>query len=447
MIGIGGSGMAGIAEQLIAMKFKVSGSDVSTSEVTERLNQLGATVYNEHKADRVKEHDVVMYSNDISDDNVELIAASDMKIPIIPRAEMLAELMRMKTGVGISGSHGKTTITSLVGEILTEAKLNPTVIVGGRLRALGGGVRSGSGDILVAEADEYEGSFLKLKPVVVLINNLDNDHLECYGGYSQLEDAFVQFANSVPFYGRILINIDEPSLQPLLPRFERTVVTYGLSPQADIRALNPSYDKLVSSFDLAVKGKTIGRINLAMLGKFNILNALGAIAVGVEFEVDFKHTKTALEKFEGVHRRFEIIDEINGIMVVTDFGHHPTAIAATIEAAKSGWNMRLIVVFQAHLFSRTQELADQFGQSLLGADVAYVLPIYPAREMPIEGVSSALIFDAAKNAGHKNVHHVPDKSTIVATVCKVARKGDIVMVIGAGDVDKLAPKIVKGLRQ
>lgn len=447
MIGIGGSGMAGIAEQLISMKFIVSGSDTNVSEATERLKQLGAIVYSDHNADRVENHDVVIYSNAIHEDNVELRVAATLKIPIIPRAEMLAELMRLKTGVGISGSHGKTTITSLVGEILTEAKLNPTVIVGGRLRTLGTGVRSGSGDILVAEADEYEGSFLKLAPVVVLINNLDNDHLECYGGYSQLEDAFVQFANSVPFYGRVLVNIDEPSLQPLLSRFNRTIVTYGFSPQADVRALNVNYDNLVSSFDVMVNGEHAGRVKLSMPGKFNVLNALGAIAVGVEFGVDFKHTISALEDFKGVHRRFELIDEVNGIMVVTDFGHHPTAITATIEAAKSGWKRRIIAVFQAHLYSRTKELADQFGQSLLGADLAFILPIYPAREQPIEGVTSELIYKAARDVGHKNIHYVVDKSTVVDEVCAVARPGDMVMIIGAGDVDRLPPEMVAGLKR
>jgi len=447
MIGIAGTGMSGIAEVLLATGFKVAGSDIVENESTVRLRHLGALVHLGHNPDWVKDVDVVIYSSAVMEDNVELRAAIERNIPIIRRAEMLADLMRMKTGIAISGSHGKTTITSLTGEVVTAGGFDPTVIVGGRLRKLGGGVMSGKGEILVAEADEYDRSFLRLTPVMVLINNIDHDHLECYDGYSELEDAFVKFADSVPFYGRTLICIDEPSLHPILPRLNRNVVTYGFSPQADVRASKAEYNQNISAFKVEIEGKSKGRVKLPLPGRFNVLNALGAITVGNELGIDFKKIRTALEGFTGVYRRFEVLCEVNGVMVVSDFAHHPTAITVTLEAAKTAWKRPIIAVFQAHLYSRTAMLAKQFGQALLGADAALVLPIYPAREDPIEGVTGKLIYDAARNLGHKNVIYIKDKSTVVEGVCEMARSGDMVIVIGAGNVNELAPQIVEGLRK
>lgn len=447
IIGIAGSGMSGIAEVLIANGFKVAGSDLVENEVTKRLEDLGAVVHKGHNAKWVNDSNVVIYSSAIRDDNAELVAARERKIPVIARAQMLAELMRMKTSVAVSGSHGKTTITSMSGEILVAGGLEPTVIVGGRVKGIGGGVISGKGDVILAEADEFDQSFLKLSPVIVLISGIDNDHLECYNGYAGLENAFVQFANSVPFYGRTIVCIDEISLHPVMPRFEKNVLTYGFSPQADIRAKDAEFVESTSSFTVEIEGEEKGRIRLPLPGQFNILNALGAMAIGHELGVDFAKSREALERFEGVDRRFEIIGEVNDILVVSDFAHHPTAIERTLKAAKTGWGRRIVAIFQAHLFSRTQMLADQFGRALLGADIAFILPIFPAREDPIEGVSGKLIYDAAHSFGHKSAIYVEDKSEIIKRVCEAVKPGDMVMVLGAGDVGKLAPEIYKGLKK
>ncbi|MBT3232854.1 MAG: UDP-N-acetylmuramate--L-alanine ligase [Calditrichaeota bacterium] len=446
-IGIGGSGMSGLAEVMLASGFEVAGSDLVGSEVTDRLEKLGATVHIGHKASWVKNVDVVIYSSAVRGENVELQAAIEQNIPNIPRAELLAELMRMKTGIAISGSHGKTTVTSLVGEIITAGNLDPTVIVGGRLSKLGGGVRSGRGEILIAEADEYDKSFLRLAPVMVLINNIDRDHLECYGSFEKLEDAFVQFANNTPFYGRVVVCLDEPSLHPILPRIKRNVVSYGFSPQADVQAVSAEYKGMNSTFSVEIESKVLGEITLPLPGRYNILNALGAIAIAQELGVSFKNIKSALEGFGGVHRRFEIIGDENDIMLVSDFGHHPTAVTAVIDVAKTAWNRRVIVVFQAHLYSRTAVLAEQFGQSLLGADTAIVLPIYPAREDPIEGVTGKLISDAARKFGHKSVIYVEEIEKVRDVVCEIAKPGDMVMVIGAGSVDQILPSILEGLKE
>ncbi len=447
MIGIGGSGMSGLAEVLLSTGFEVAGSDIVGSEVTDRLEALGATIHIGHDASWIKDVDVVIYSSAVRAENVELQAAIDQNIPNIRRAELLAELMRMKTGIAVSGSHGKTTVTSLLGEIITAGNLDPTVIVGGRLSKLGGGVRSGSGEILIAEADEYDKSFLRLAPVIVLINNIDRDHLECYGSYEQLENAFVQFANNTPFYGRVVVCLDEPSLHPILPRIKRNVVSYGFSPQADVQAVDAVYEGMKSTFSLEIDGVIKGEIVLPLPGKYNILNALGAIAIAHEFGVSFKKIKSSLEGFGGVHRRFEIIGEVNDIMLVSDFGHHPTAVTAVIDVAKTAWNRPVIAIFQAHLYSRTAMLAEQFGQSLLGADTAIVLPIYPAREDPIEGVTGKLISDASRKFGHKSAIYVEDIKKAKDLVCEVAKPGDMVMVIGAGSVDQIIPSILEGLNE
>lgn len=444
--------MSGIAEVLLTTGFRVTGSDLSESDATRRLRELGAEVHIGHDAAFVGDAEAVVYSSAVQSHHIELNAARAKKIPLIPRAEMLAELMRMKAGVAISGTHGKTTTTSLVGEVLTVGGLDPTVIVGGRLRT--GRVfaaksqetrRVGAGEILVAEADEFDQSFLRLTPTLVVITNIDADHIECYGSFERLEDAFVQFGNSVPFYGRAIVCLDEPSIQRVLPRLTRSVVTYGLSPQADVRGESVSFDQERTTFTIAVGGKRPGVVVLPLPGRHNVLNALAATAVGLELEVPFDRIKAALERFEGVHRRFDIFGEKGGIMVVDDFAHHPAEIAATLAAAKSGWGRPLVAVFQPHLFSRTQALATEFGRALLAAETAVVLPIYPAREAPIEGVSSALIVEAARDMGHKRVIGLADRSEVVGVVREVAGPGDMVLTIGAGDVYKLAPLIFDGL--
>jgi UDP-N-acetylmuramate--alanine ligase len=445
MIGIGGSGMAGIAEVLLATGFRVTGSDMVESEATIRLRSLGAEIDIGHNAENIGDAQAVVYSSAVRPDNVELTAAQFLKIPIIPRAEMLAELMRMKAGVAISGTHGKTTTTSLVGEVLTFGGLDPTVIVGGRLRRIETGVRQGSGEILVAEADEFDQSFLRLTPTLVVILNIDEDHIECYGNFEALEDAFVRFGNSVPFYGRTAVCIDESSIIKVLPRLTRLVVTYGMSPQADVRGEDVQYNGTHTSFTIAAGGKRLGEVDLPLPGHHNVLNALAATAIGLELGIGFESIKTALEQFGGVHRRFEVFGEVNDIMIVDDFAHHPAEIAATLAAAKSGWHRPMVVVFQPHLFSRTQALAEAFGKALLAAETAIILPIYPARETPIEGVTSQLIVDAARRMGHKRISLLPDRSMVVEAVKEVAQPGSMVLTVGAGDVYKLAPMIHAGL--
>jgi len=445
MVGIGGSGMSGIAELLLRSGFQVTGSDLQENEATRRLSDLGAVVKIGHDPLYVNDAEVVVYSSAVSSDHVELTAAREKMVPVIPRAEMLAELMRMKAGVAISGTHGKTTTTSLVGEVLTAGGLDPTVIVGGRLRKVGGGAVQGRGEFLVAEADEFDRSFLRLTPFLVIITNIDSDHLECYGSFQELEDAFVQFAGSVPFYGRAIICLDERSLLRILPRICRTVVTYGFSPQADVRAVSATYDQGVSIFKVESQGGTIGRIKLPLPGRHNVLNALAAVALGMELGLSFDHIRGALEGFTGVHRRFELVGEAGGVIVADDFAHHPAEISATLSAAKSGWKMPVLAVFQPHLFSRTKALAREFGRSLLAAETALVLPIYPARENPMKGVTGRLIVDAARAMGHKRIYYLEDRAEVAQRVSELINPGEMCLTLGAGDVGALAPQILNAL--
>ena len=447
MVGIAGSGMNGIAEILITSGFQVSGSDLRDTEDTRRLRRLGAIIYKGHDASYVGEAEALIYSSAVREDHVELEAAREKKIPIIRRAEMLSELMRMKAGIAISGTHGKTTTTSLVGEILIAGGLQPTVIIGGRLRRMGSGAVSGAGDFIVAEADEFDRSFLRLTPTIVVITNIDSDHIECYGSFEELKNAFIQFANSVPFYGRAMLCIDDPAVMKILPRLEKTVVTYGFSPQADIRAHDLSLKENTASFLVENGEGVLGRIRLPLPGRHNVLNALAAIGVARELGIEYEPIRDALESFKGVHRRFEIVGEVNDILVVDDFAHHPAEIAATLAAAADGWQRPILAVFQPHLYSRTQTLAEEFGRALLSAEIALVLPIYPAREEPIEGVSSRLIVDAARHAGHKRIFQLEDRSKTADRVRELVKPGDMVITIGAGDVYTLAPLIVESLKR
>jgi UDP-N-acetylmuramate--alanine ligase len=445
MVGVGGAGMSGIAEVLLRSGLQVSGCDLQANESTRKLVEMGAVINIGHNPAHIHDADVMVYSSAVRDDHPELVAARELKLPVIPRAEMLSELMRMKAGVAVSGTHGKTTTTSLVGEVLAAGGLDPTVIVGGRLRQIGSGVVSGRGDFLVVEADEFERSFLRLTPTLVVVTNIDRDHMECYGSYEALEDAFVQFANSVPFYGRAVICLDEPSLVKILPRLTRTVVTYGFSPQSDLLATDVKYERNTTTFTIH-NGKACVRVKMSLPGRHNVLNALAAAAVGRELGVENSAIKRGLEQFKGVHRRFEIIGEVGGIMVVDDFGHHPAEIAATLAAARGGWRRPIVAVFQPHLFSRTRDLATEFGRALLAADTAMVLPIYPARETPIEGITSRLIVDAAREMGHKQIQYLEDKSRVADEIVKLAKSGDMVLTVGAGDVYKIAPQIITALK-
>jgi UDP-N-acetylmuramate--alanine ligase len=446
-IGIGGIGMSGIAEILLDQGFKVSGSDKHLSEITERLEKLGAKIYEGHAPEHVEpDVDVVVYSSAIKMDNPEIQEALRRKIPLIRRAEMLAELMRLKYGIGIAGTHGKTTTTSMVGLVLIEGGFDPTVIVGGVLRDLGGtNARLGHGSFIVVEADEFDRSFLQLTPTIAVITTLEPEHLDTYGSVEELKSAFVDFANKVPFYGFVVLCLDEPMIQDIMPQIKKRVITYGLNAQADVQAIDIEFKERLSSYTLIYRGQNYGRINLKVPGLHNVKNSLAAVAVGMELGIDFEKIKRAIERFGGVYRRFEIRAQINNIIIVDDYAHHPTEIKAVLQAAKDGWKRRIVSVFQPHLYSRTRDFYQDFGRSFFNADVCVLTDVYPAREEPIEGVSGELIANAAKNFGHKEVHYVPDKRQIPDYVLELVKSGDIVIFMGAGDITKICGEFIKKL--
>jgi len=446
-IGIGGIGMSGIAEILLDQGFSVTGSDKQLSEITERLEKLGAKIYEGHSPEHIEpDVDVVVYSSAVKMDNPEVQEAIRRKIPLIRRAEMLAELMRLKYGIGIAGTHGKTTTTSMVGLILIEGGFDPTVIVGGVLRDLGGtNARLGHGNFIVVEADEFDRSFLQLTPTIAVITTLEPEHLDCYGSVEELKNAFIDFANKVPFYGFVVLCLDEPMIQDIMPKIKKKIVTYGLNAQADVQAIDPEFSGRKASYTLIYKGKDYGRINLQVPGIHNIKNSLAGIAVGMELGIEFEKIKKAVERFRGVYRRFEIRAEVNGIIVVDDYAHHPTEIRAVLQAAKDGWKRRVVAVFQPHLYSRTRDFYLDFGRSFFNADVCVLTDVYPAREEPIEGVSGKLIADAARDFGHKDVHYVPNKIELADYVLGLVKSGDIVIFMGAGDITKICGEFIKKL--
>jgi len=446
-IGIGGIGMSGIAEILLDQGFGVTGSDKQLSEITERLEKLGAKIYEGHSPEHIEpDVDVVVYSSAIKMDNPEVQEAIRRKIPLIRRAEMLAELMRLKYGIGIAGTHGKTTTTSMVGLILIEGGFDPTVIVGGVLRDLGGtNARLGHGNFIVVEADEFDRSFLQLTPTIAVITTLEPEHLDCYGSVEELKNAFIDFANKVPFYGFVVLCLDEPMIQDIIPKIKKKIVTYGLNAQADVQAIDPEFSGRKASYTLIYKGKDYGRINLQVPGIHNIKNSLAGIAVGMELGIEFEKIKKAVERFRGVYRRFEIRAEVNGIIVVDDYAHHPTEIRAVLQAAKDGWKRRVVAVFQPHLYSRTKDFYLDFGRSFFNADVCVLTDVYPAREEPIEGVSGKLIADAARDFGHKDVHYVPNKMKLADYVLGLVKSGDMVIFMGAGDITKICGEFIKKL--
>lgn len=371
MIGIGGIGMSGIAEVLLAMNFKVSGSDRSLSDVTDRLASLGAEIFEGHSEENIKKDvDVVVYSSAVTMDNVEIQEALRRKIPVIKRSEMLAELMRLKYGIGIAGTHGKTTTTSMVGLVMLEAGFDPTVIVGGKLSGLGGtNARLGKGQFIVVEADEFDRSFLQLSPVIAAITTLEKEHLDIYKDLDDIKEAFIEFANKVPFYGFVVLCLDEEGLRDILPRINRKVITYGTSAQADVRAIDISFQEMKSKFKVKYHGEILGEIELNVPGLHNVKNSLVALTIAKELDVDFETIKSALKKFTGVYRRFEIKANINDIMVIDDYAHHPTEVSATLAAIRSGWDRRVIAVFQPHLYSRTKDFYLDFAKSFLDSDI------------------------------------------------------------------------------
>ena len=442
-VGIGGIGMSGIAEILLNQGFEVSGSDLNLTEVTKRLTELGAKIYEGHSSENVRDADVLVYSSAVVRDNPEVRAAADKNIPIIKRAEMLAETMRMKYGIGIAGTHGKTTTTSMVGLTLTEGGIDPTIIVGGKLSGLGGtNARLGNGEFIVVEADEFDRTFLKLTPTIAAITTLESEHLDTYKDLDDIKTAFIEFANKVPFYGFVVLCLDETALQDIIPQINKTIFTYGTTAQADVRAIDIEHEGFSCQYTVIYKGNELGRIKLNIPGDHYVKNSLVAITIGMELGIDFKIIKKALEKFTGVYRRFETKYR-NDVLVLDDYAHHPTETTVTLAGIRAAWDRRLVVVFQPHLYSRTKDFYQDFGKSFLNSDVFICTDIYPAREKPIEGISGEMIANITKKLGHKNVHYIADKNEIPYKLMQLKKKDDIIITMGAGDIWKYGEKFVQ----
>ena len=435
LIGIGGAGMSGIAEVLLNLGYAVSGSDLAQSDVTQRLQRQGAAVFQGHAAAQVQGADVVVVSSAVKPDNPEVVTARQLHIPVIPRAEMLAELMRMKYGVAVAGTHGKTTTTSFIATILARAELDPTVVIGGRLNSLGSNAKLGQGDYLVAEADESDGSFLMLSPTIGVVTTVDAEHLDFYGHLEAIKEAFLQFINKVPFYGCSVVCLDQPHIQSLVPRIHKRFVTYGLTRQADYMARDIQFDGPRSQFDVYRGQARLGQFSLNLPGVHNVYNALAAIAVGQELEVPLTTMSKALEEFSGIHRRFEIVGTQDGATVVDDYGHHPEEIRQTLRAAKAVWpEDRLVVVFQPHRYTRTQFLLQDFYTAFYEADVLILLDIYAASETPIPGISSQLLYEGIKEHGHRQIYYLPERDQVLPFLRQLTQENDILMTLGAGDV-------------
>jgi len=403
-------------------------------------------IYEGHSPENLIDADVLVYSSAVSVDNPEVKTAIERKIPIIKRSEMLAECMRLQYGIGIAGTHGKTTTTSMVGLTLTEGGIDPTIIVGGKLSGLGGtNARLGQGEFIVVEADEFDRTFLKLTPTIAAITTLESEHLDTYKDIDDIKSAFVEFASKVPFYGFVLLCLDEPALQDIIPQINKKILTYGITPQADIRAIDIVHSEFSSSYTVIYKSEEIGRITLRIPGLHNVKNSLVAVCIGKELGIKFNTIKKALESFTGVYRRFEVKYN-NEILVVDDYAHHPTETTATLSGIRSGWKRRLIAVFQPHLYSRTRDFYQEFGRSFLNSDVFICTDVYPAREEKIEGISGKLISDAAKNFGHKNVLYIEDKNELPQKLNEIKKDGDIIITMGAGDIWKFGEKFVQLLK-
>jgi UDP-N-acetylmuramate--alanine ligase len=443
-VGIGGIGMSGIAELLINLGYKVSGSDVNSSDITRRLKRLGGIIFKGHRKNHISGSDVVVVSSAIDDKNPEVAAARDMSIPVIPRAEMLAELMRLKYSVAVAGAHGKTSTTSIISYVLEKGGLDPTVVIGGKLKSIGSNALLGNGDFIVAEADESDGSFLKMSPTIAVVTNIDREHLDFYENLDNIKNAFLSFIDRIPFYGLAVLCLDNEPIQRLIPDIRKRFTTYGMSTQADFQAKNVEFDGLKSRFSVRHNGKPLGEITLNLPGIHNVYNSMASIAVGIELNIDFEVIKNALETVEGVQRRLEIKGEINGITVVDDYGHHPTEIKVTLQAAKESWpDRRKVVVFQPHRYTRTKALFNDFTRSFYQSDVLVVLPVYAAGEKKIEGVESDLMCEEIRAHGHKLVICKKSIKGAVSHLKNVLKPGDILLTLGAGNVWKVGEEILK----
>lgn len=448
MVGIGGIGMSGMAEILLQKGYHITGSDANMSDTIVRLQELGAQISIGHDAKNIEGADVVVYTSAVqAEENIETKAALEKGLPVIKRAEMLAELMRMKFGVGVAGTHGKTTTTTMIGHVIQDGSFDPTIMVGGKVHSFSEtNAVVGKGDIIVVEADEFDRTFLRLTPSLAVITNIEAEHLDIYNSLEDVKEAFIEFANKVPFYGSVVLCLDDPNVRSIIPKIERRITTYGLTPQAQIRAINIDINHFNSRFTVVKEGEELGDINLQAPGEHNVKNALAAVAVGLELDIDFDDIKSGLERFEGVFRRFQKKTEQDGIMVIDDYAHHPTEIQATLNAARQGWkDRRIVAVFQPHLYSRTQELYKEFGLSFFDAEVCVITDVYPSREEPIEGVTGKLIADVAKEYGHRKVQYVEDKADLPAKLKEIVEPGDVVITMGAGDIYKYGEQFVEAL--
>ncbi|HSW40226.1 MAG TPA: UDP-N-acetylmuramate--L-alanine ligase [Acidobacteriota bacterium] len=442
-VGIGGIGMSGIAELLLNLGYAVTGSDLKSNTAIARLKTLGGNIVIGHRAENVDDADVVVISSAVHPENTEVMEAKRRQIPVIPRAEMLAELMRLKYGIAVAGAHGKTTTTSMIASVLVSGGVDPTAVIGGRLNAFGSNAKLGKGDFIVAEADESDGSFLMLNPAIAVITNIDREHLDYYGNLEDIQSAFVHFANKVPFYGAAVLCLDDPSVQAIVPRIKRRIITYGTSNQSEISACSIEFQGFGSSCKVRHKGKDLGMLELRIPGKHGILNALAAVATALELDIPFEKTAKALKSFQNADRRFQIRGEKNGILVVDDYGHHPTEIIATLSAARQACNRRIVAVFQPHRFSRTRALAEDFSRAFNNADSLLVLPIYAAGEEPLAGITAEGLAEMIKESGHRDVCFAADFDEALRLLRSRVLEGDLLITLGAGDIWKIGEAFLK----
>ncbi len=447
-VGIGGIGMSGIAEVLLNLGYEITGSDLRLSPITDRLASLGARIFEGHAEAHVDDAKAVVISSAVRENNPEVREARRRQIPVIPRGELLAELMRLKFGIAVAGSHGKTTTTSMLAMLLSEADLDPTVVVGGRVSAMGGSnARVGASDFLLVESDESDGSFLKLAPILAVITNIDREHLDHYTSFEKVLTAFEDFANKVPFYGATIVCLDDENVQSILPRITRRTITYGRSAQADLTLTSHRSDGLVAYFGLRFGDRDLGEFQLNIPGKHNVLNASAAIAVALELGVDVEPLRRALAHYSGVDRRFQKCGEVAGVAVVDDYGHHPTEIRATLETARQCGYNRILVLFQPHRYSRTHLLMDDFARAFHQADAVFVTDIYAASEAPIEGVTSAVLTERIQEHGHRFVRCAGSLDDAIAAVAAEARPGDLILTLGAGSISRAGADLLAAIEE
>jgi UDP-N-acetylmuramate--alanine ligase len=442
-VGIGGIGMSGIAEVLLNLGYVITGSDLNPSDITQRLASLGAGIFQGHQASHVGDADVVVTSTAVRTDNPEVLEAHERNIPVIPRAEMLAELLKMKFSVAVSGSHGKTTTTSMVSTVLAHGGFDPTMVIGGKLASIGSNAKIGDGEVIVAEADESDGSFLKLSPCLALITNIDREHLDYYRDIEDIKAAFLKFANIVPFYGATILCLDDPHVQAILPGIKRRTITYGLTSPADYQAKDVVLEGPTSVFSVYARGERLGEVTLNVPGRFNVANALATIAAARELDMPFEAIREGLLKYVGVGRRLEVKGKVKGVTVVDDYGHHPTEIRETLAAARQVWKGRIIVVFQPHRYTRTQKLFPEFLMAFPSADHLIITDIYPASEKAIEGVNAASLTEGIRQSGHPDVRYLASFNEIADHLLAIAKPSDVIITQGAGSVWKVGEEFLQ----